>query len=241
MSKRGASILVVDDEREIQRALQRSLVAQGYHVLTASSGEEAILKVFQHHPDLILLDLLLPGMSGLGVCQEIRAFAASLPIIVLSIQDAEGEKVRALDLGADDYIAKPFHMNEVLARIRVALRRLARSEQGTQACFQAGPLSVDFLHRQVLLQGEEISLTPIEYDLLKVFITHRGKLLTKHMLVQEIWGTKEAGRNHSLHVYVARLRQKIEPQSEPFRFIRTIPGVGYCFREAADEEQSRLH
>src|SRR5262249_8108294 len=142
--------------------------------------------------------------------------------------------------GADDYIAKPFHMNEVLARIRVALRRLAHSEQGTEARFQAGPLSVDFMQRQVLLQGKEISLTPIEYDLLKVFINHRGKLLTKRMLMQEIWGTEEPERNHSLHVYVARLRQKIEPEPELFQFIRTVPGVGYRFREAAEEEHSQV-
>ena len=232
--KQGASILVVDDEREILRALQRSLVAHGYRVMTANSGEEAVPLIFQQRPDLIVLDLLLPGISGLEVCRQVRATSA-IPILVLSIKDTEREKIEALDLGADDYVAKPFHMNEVLARIRVALRRLARSETGTEPRFQAGPLVVDFARRQVQLSGKTISLTPIEYDLLKVLINHRGKLLTRQMLLQAIWGAAEDDRDHSLHVYVARLRQKIEPVQEHPRFILTVPGVGYRFQETPEE------
>lgn len=235
MNKQGALILVVDDEREIVRALQHSLSSHGYRVLTADNGSDALTVIFQQRPDLVVLDLMMPRMSGLEVCRQVRA-TSDLPIIVLSVKDAEHEKVEALDLGADDYVAKPFHMNEVLARIRVALRRMARRTQGTDARFQTGPLVVDFDRRQVELAGKEISLTPIEYDLLKIFIRHRGKLLTRQMLVQEVWGEEDQDRQHSLHVYVARLRQKIEPLPDHPHLILTTPGVGYRFLEWPEEE-----
>jgi two-component system KDP operon response regulator KdpE len=238
MKKAGASILVVDDEREILRALQRSLTAHGYRVLTASNGEDALNTLAQQRPDLMVLDLLMPGLSGLEVCRQVRA-TSSLPIIVLSVKDTEHDKVEALDQGADDYVAKPFHMNEVLARIRVALRRLAGISLGTEPRFQAGPLAVDFARRQVELNGMALSLTPTEYNLLKIFIGYRGKLLTRTMLMRELWGSAEQDRGHSLHVYVARLRQKIEPVPERPRFILTIPGVGYRFQENDDEESAR--
>src|SRR5713101_3404091 len=146
MSKSGARILVVDDEVEILRALQRSLTAHGFEVFTASSGEDALEAIIQHRPDLMLLDLGLPGISGLEVTKRVRE-QSSLPIIVLSVKDAERDKVQALDLGADDYVSKPFGMNEVLARIRVALRHSAQVESGTEPIFTAGPLSVDSAHR----------------------------------------------------------------------------------------------
>lgn len=233
MNKHGAAILVVDDEREILRALQRSLVAHGYQVLTATSGEEAVAMIFQQRPDLVVLDLVLPGMSGLEVCRQVRA-TSQIPIIVLSVKDTEHDKVAALDLGADDYVAKPFHMDEVLARVRVALRRLAHASPGTEPRFQIDSLLVDFAERQVQLDGKNISLTPTEYDLLKAFISHRGKLLTRQMLLKEVWGSEEQGRGHSLHVYVARLRQKIEPIPDSPRFILTVPGVGYRFQETSE-------
>jgi two-component system KDP operon response regulator KdpE len=223
----------VDDEREIVRALRRSLSAHGYMVLTANSGEEAVEVVTRQRPDLLLLDLLLPGMSGLEVCRRVRA-ASNVPIIVLSVKDAERDKVEALDLGADDYVAKPFGMNEVLARVRVALRRVAQAPSGVEPRFQAGPLSVDFALRRVQVHGREVSLTPTEYDLLKIFITHRGKILTRQMLLKEVWGDSAHARTHSLHVYVAQLRQKIEPVAERPRFILTIPGVGYRFADEVE-------
>ena len=235
MSKQGASILVVDDEREILRALQRSLSAHGYKVLTARSGEEAIEMFARHRPDLLLLDLLLPGISGLEVVRQVRA-ASNVPIIVLSVKEAEHDKVEALDLGADDYVAKPFGMKEVLARIRVALRHVAQVQTGTEPRFQAGPLEVDFAARRVLVNGQQVQLTPTEYELLKILITHRGKILTRQMLLQELWGAEAHARMHSLHVYVAQVRQKIEPDSERPRFIITIPGVGYRFSDEAEPE-----
>jgi two-component system, OmpR family, KDP operon response regulator KdpE len=228
MSKSGAHILVVDDEIEIVRALRRTLTAHGYRVFTASSGEEAVEVTSKRRPDLLLLDLLLPGMSGLEVCRRVRS-ESNVPIIVLSVEGAEHDKVEALDLGADDYVSKPFGMDEVLARVRVALRHVARAQDGTQANFRAGPLEVDFALRRVQLDGQDVQLTPTEYDLLKVFIAHRGKILTRQMLLKEIWGPETHARTHSLHVYVAQLRRKIEPTPEDPRFILTIPGVGYRF------------
>jgi two-component system, OmpR family, KDP operon response regulator KdpE len=233
MSKSGAHILVVDDEIEIVRALRRTLTAHGYRVFTASNGEEAVEVASKRRPDLLLLDLLLPGMSGLEVCRRVRA-ESNVPIIVLSVKGAERDKVEALDLGADDYVSKPFGMDEVLARVRVALRHVARAQNGTLANFRAGPLQVDFASRHVQLNGQDVQLTPTEYDLLKVFIAHRGKILTRQMLLKEIWGPGTHARTHSLHVYVAQLRRKIEQNPEDPRFILTIPGVGYRFNDEAE-------
>ncbi len=233
MSRNGAVILVVDDEIEIVRALHRALTAHGYTVLTASSGEEAVDLVAKERPDLVLLDLLLPGLSGLEVCRQVRA-ESNVPIIVLSVKDAERDKVEALDLGADDYVAKPFGMDEVLARVRVALRRAVQPPSGAEPRFQAGLLSIDFARRRVQLAGQDVTLTPTEFDLLKVLIIHRGKILTRQMLLKEVWGERKHARTHSLHVYVAQLRQKIEPTPERPRYILNIPGVGYRFNDAAE-------
>ena len=187
MNTGDAHILVVDDEIEIVRALQRSLTAHGYKVFTASSGEEALEQTTRHRPDLLLLDLLLPGMSGLEVCRRMRE-KSNIPIIVLSVKRTERDKVEALDLGADDYVSKPFGIDEVLARIRVALRHVAQTQAGTQPNFRSDSLQVDFALRRVQLHGQDVQLTPTEYDLLKVFIAHRGKILTRQMLLKEIWG-----------------------------------------------------
>jgi two-component system KDP operon response regulator KdpE len=228
MSKGGARILVVDDEIEIMRALQRSLTAHGFEVFTASTGEDALIAITNHRPDLMLLDLGLPGISGLEVCKRVRE-QSSLPIIVLSVKDAERDKVRALDLGADDYVPKPFGMDEVLARIRVALRHTAQVSSGTEPSFLVGPLKVDFAQRQVLVNGKEVKLTPTEYDLLKVLIKNSGKILTRQMLLSQVWGTGYGTESHYLHVYIGQLRRKIEPDPAHPRFILTVSGVGYRF------------
>jgi two-component system, OmpR family, KDP operon response regulator KdpE len=233
MNKSGAHILVVDDEIEVVRVLRRGLTAHGYKVFTASSGEEAFELKSRHRPDLVLLDLLLPGMSGLEVCRRMRA-ESNVPIIVLSVKGTERDKVEALDLGADDYVSKPFGIDEVLARVRVALRHIAQTPAGTQPNYRAGPLYVDFALRRVQLNGQDVQLTPTEYDLLKVFIVHRGKILTRQMLLKEIWGPETHARTHSLHVYMAQLRRKIEQTPENPHFIITIPGVGYRFNDEAE-------
>ncbi len=228
MSKSGARILVVDDEKEILRALQRNLTAHGYEVFTANSGEQALEEIASHRPDVILLDLGLPGMSGMEVCKRVRA-KSNLPIIVLSVKDAERDKVLALDFGADDYISKPFGMDEILARIRVALRHSAQVVVGTEPIFQAGPLKVDFSQRLVTVNDTEVKLTPTEYDLLKVLIKNNGKLMTRQMLLSQVWGSGYGADAHYLHVYIGQLRRKIESDPAHPRFILTISGVGYRF------------
>ncbi len=233
MSKGGARILVVDDEIEILRALQRSLTAYGYEVFTAGSGEEALEAITHHRPDLILLDLGLPGISGLEVCKQVRV-QSNLPIIVLSVKNAERDKVLALDLGADDYVSKPFGINEVLARVRVALRHTAQVKAGTEPTFVAGPLKVDFAHRLVQVNGQEVKLTPTEYDLLKALIKNTGKIMTRQMLLSQVWGTGYGSEAHYLHVYIGQLRRKIEPDPAHPRFILTVSGVGYRFNSDED-------
>lgn len=228
MGKNGARILVVDDEKEIQRALQRNLIAHGYEVFTAGSGEQALEEIAMHRPDLMLLDLGLPGLSGLDVCKQVRA-ESSLPIIVVSVKDTERDKVLALDLGADDYVSKPFGMDEVLARIRVALRHSAQIQAGTEPTFVAGPLKVDFAQRVVTVNDGEVKLTPTEYDLLKALIKNTGKIMTRQMLLSQVWGTGYGADAHYLHVYIGQLRRKIEPDPAHPRFILTISGVGYRF------------
>jgi two-component system, OmpR family, KDP operon response regulator KdpE len=235
MSKGGARILVVDDEIEILRALQRSLTAYGYEVFTAGSGEEALEAITHHRPDLMLLDLGLPGISGLEVCKQVRS-QSNLPIIVLSVKNAERDKVLALDLGADDYVSKPFGINEVLARVRVALRHAAQVKAGTEPTFVAGPLKVDFAHRLVQVNGQEVKLTPTEYDLLKALIKNSGKIMTRQMLLSQVWGTGYGSEAHYLHVYIGQLRRKIEPDPAHPRFILTVSGVGYRFN--GDEDGS---
>ena len=233
MSKGGARILVVDDEIEILRALQRSLTAYGYEVFTAGSGEDALEAISHHRPDLILLDLGLPGISGLEVCKQVRA-QSNLPIIVLSVKNAERDKVLALDLGADDYVSKPFGINEVLARVRVALRHAAQVQAGTEPIFVAGPLKVDFAQRLVQVNEQEVKLTPTEYDLLKALIKNSGKIMTRQMLLSQVWGTGYGSEAHYLHVYIGQLRRKIEPDPAHPRFILTVSGVGYRFNGDED-------
>src|SRR5215470_10679903 len=226
MSKSRAHILGGGDESKILRALQRSFTAHGFDVATATTGEEALEAISHYRPDLMLLDLGLPGISGLEVTKRVRA-QSNLPIIVLSVKDTERDKVLALDLGADDYVSKPFGMNEVLARIRVALRHAARVESGTEPIFTAGPLRVDFAQRLVQVNEHDVKLTPTEYDLLKALIKNKGKIMTRHMLLSQVWGTGYGTESHYLHVYIGQLRRKIEPDPAHPRFILTISGVGY--------------
>lgn len=229
MSKSGARILVVDDEIEILRVLQRTLTAQGFEVFTAGGGEEALEAITRHRPDLMVLDLGLPGMSGLEVCKQVRTHS-NLPIIVLSVKDTERDKVLALDLGADDYVSKPFGVNEVLARIRVALRHSAQTQAGTEPSFVAGPLKIDFAQRQVYVNEQEVRLTPTEYDLLKALVKNSGKIMTRQMLLSQVWGTGYGAEAHYLHVYIGQLRRKIEPDPAHPLFIVTMSGVGYRFK-----------
>ncbi len=224
----GARILIVDDEPAICRVLRLNLEHHGFQVQTAPDGRSALTLVTRWHPDLILLDLGLPDMEGLDIVRAIRRYS-SVPIIVLSIRSAEHDKVTALDLGADDYLTKPFSIAELLARIRVALRHAARTAQGAAPILRAGDIEVNFETRRVTAQGKEIRLTPTEYELLKVFLTHPNKVLTDRFLLEHVWGPEFADADHYLHVYIARLRKKLEPDPQQPRYIRTEPGVGYRF------------
>jgi len=222
----GARILVVDDEPAILRMVRSNLSHQGFRVDTAETGQEALAAFDRLHPDLVLLDLGLPDVDGDEIIGSIRS-RSSTPIIVLSARETERAKVAALDLGADDYLTKPFGLDELLARIRVVLRRLARPPSGTDAVFRTGGLAVDLEHRRVTVDDREVHLTPTEYEMLKAFIAHPNKVLTDRMLLQQVWGSSFGAEAHYLHVYMARLRKKLEPDPQQPRYLITETGVGY--------------
>ncbi len=230
----GARILVVDDEPQIRRSLQVNLEGRGYAVETAETGELAIQAFHNRRPDVIILDLLLPGIGGVEVVRRIRELSP-VPIIVLSAMGEEARKVDALELGADDYMTKPFGMDELLARIRSLLRRAAGA-QSAQPVFTAKGLCVNFDRREVTLDDKPIKLTPTEYDLLKYMIEHSGKVLTHRMLLQEVWGQAYVDQAQYLRVFVGQLRKKIEQDPTRPRFILTDPGVGYRFCAEPDDE-----
>jgi two-component system KDP operon response regulator KdpE len=228
MTMTSARILVVDDEQQVLRLLRTSLTERGYDVTTASTGEDALTAVARRMPDVIVLDLVMPGISGLDVCREIRKDSA-VPIIVLSARGDERDKVAALDEGADDYLTKPFGMAELLARIRVALRHGGDGARRS-AVFTNGDLRIDFDQRRVWRGGEEIRLTPTEYELLKFLVQHADKALTHGMLLRAVWGPEYSGESQYLRVYIPQLRRKLEADPSRPRFILTEPGVGYRFR-----------
>lgn len=226
MIGQGARILVVDDEAPIVRALQANLEGHGFQVGSAADGPAALERYDRWRPDLVLLDLNLPGLSGIDVIRAIRE-RGSTPIIILSVRGDEGDKVAALDLGADDYLTKPFGVDELLARVRVALRHVARPSRGADAAFECGELRIDVVRRAVTLGGRPIHLTPTEYELLKALAAEPGRVLTDRMLLQRVWGADYGDESHYLHVYVARLRRKIEDDPQAPRYLLTEPGVGY--------------
>jgi two-component system, OmpR family, KDP operon response regulator KdpE len=228
----GARLLVVDDEQSILRAVRANLTRHGYEVETADTGRLAIEQFGWYHPDLVMLDLGLPDVDGLEVIRRIREQSPT-PIIVLSVRGAERDKVAALDLGADDYLTKPFGIDELLARVRVGLRHVARLAGGRDAIARVGELEVDFGVRRVRVGGEDIHLSPTEFSLLKAFLTSPNKVLTDRMILQQVWGPGYSAEAHYLHVYVARLRKKIERDPQKPRYLITEPGVGY--RLLADE------
>ena len=227
----GARILVVDDESAILRAVRTNLARHDFRVTAAANGREALDAYDAQRPDLLLLDLGLPDLDGFEIIRRIRERAAT-PIIVLSARGAERDKVRALDLGADDYLTKPFGVDELLARVRVALRHAARTSGGG-AIFRVDDLEVDLEARRVSVAGADVHFTPTEYELLKALIAHPNKVLTTRMLLGWVWGDQYGAGDHYLHVYVARLRKKLATDPQGPRYLVTEPGVGY--RLLADE------
>lgn len=223
MSEQGVRILVVDDERSIRRFLKASLGSQ-FIMFEATTGEEALAAVAANRPDIIILDLGLPDLDGVEVTRRLREWT-QIPIIVVSVREQEQDKIAALDAGADDFLTKPFGVGELMARLRSALRRSAQPE--LDPVFKTGHLVVDLNTREVLVKDQPVSLTPTEYDLLRTFVKHAGKVLTHDQLLRAVWGTAYESETHMLQVNISNLRRKIEP--DPLRpgYLITEPGVGY--------------
>jgi two-component system KDP operon response regulator KdpE len=219
----GARVLVVDDERQILRALEMKLRGAGYAVDTAATARDALAQAAMRPPEAVILDLLLPDGSGTDVCRELRKWSTA-PILVLSAVGEEKEKIAALDAGADDYVTKPFSGDELLARLRAALRRTGPS---AEPVLEVGDLQIDRDKRSVTFAGSPISLTPTEYDLLRLLVENEGKLLTHPAILRAIWGPAYREESNYLHVYVSHLRRKIEPDPARPRYILNQPGVGY--------------
>jgi two-component system KDP operon response regulator KdpE len=222
-------LLVIDDEPQIRRALRVGLERNGFTVLTAETGEEGLDVAASHLPDLVILDLAMPGIDGLTVCRELREWS-KVPIIVLSVRDGQEDKITALDLGADDYLTKPFSLDELLARMRAVLRRVAPDEEAEVPSLPVGDLTIDFTRRRVTRAGTEIHLTPTEYELLRFLALHPERVLTHQLILTRIWGAEYSEDTHTLRVHIANLRGKIEPDTARPRFIHTEPRIGYRFR-----------
>jgi two-component system KDP operon response regulator KdpE len=216
-------VLVVDDEPQILRAVEMKLRDAGYTVETAATAQEALAKAAMRPPEAIVLDVLLPDGRGTDVCRELRSWT-TVPILVLSAVDEEKEKIDALDAGADDYVTKPFSGDELLARLRAALRRARPS---SEPMIELDDLRIDLDKRLVTMQGRPVSLTPIEYDLLRLLAVNEGKLMTHPTILREVWGPAYREESNYLHVYVSHLRRKIEPDPARPRYIHNQPGVGY--------------
>jgi two-component system, OmpR family, KDP operon response regulator KdpE len=223
----AASILVVDDEPQIRRVLRSTLSAHGYVITEAKTGEEALESVRKERPDLVLLDVNMPGMGGIETCREIRR-SSDAPIIMLTVRNAERDKVQALDAGADDYVVKPFGIEELLARIRAALRRYAPGDAVPP--FVSKDMAIDFEAREVTVRGRAVHLTPKEYDVLKHLVANQGKPLTHRRLLQSVWGPDYGEETENLRVVINQLRKKIETDPTRPKYILTEPWIGYRFQ-----------
>ncbi len=227
MSDTGQRVLVVDDETSIRRYLRTALSAQGFAIHEASNGQEAINAVVSTHPNLIILDLGLPDIDGVEVTRRLREWSQT-PIIILSVREAENDKIAALDAGADDYLTKPFGTGELMARMRVALRRL--SSTSDEPILQVDNLKMDLSRRLVTMDDQPVSLTPNEYEILRLLLQHAGKVLTHHQLLRQVWGTAYESEMHMLRVNISNIRRKIEPDPARPHYLITEPGVGYRIR-----------
>jgi len=226
-------ILVVDDELSIIKFLRANLEARGYEVLAAMDGAEALQTIEMELPDLVILDIMMPKMDGFEVCRRVREWS-QIPVIMLSARGDESDKVKCLDLGADDYITKPFGKGELIARVRAVLRRSETAATiPTQPSFTSGDLQISFAQRRVTVAGKEVKLTPTEYSLLQEFVLNVGKVLTHTHLLNKVWGSEYREDTQYLHVFVRRLRAKLEPDPTNPAYIMTVSGVGYQFKDTA--------
>jgi two-component system, OmpR family, KDP operon response regulator KdpE len=229
MSDNPVTVLIIEDEPPIRRFLRPAIEAAGWRLLEADTGRAAILEASQSWPDVIILDLGLPDIDGLEVIRRVREWS-QVPIVILSARGQEADKIKALDAGADDYVQKPFSVSELLARLRVALRRSALSHSETDQPITAGDIIIDLVHRQVTTQGREVHLTPIEYKLLTTLARNAGLVMTHRQLLNEVWGPGHGNESQYLRIYVRQLRQKLEPNPTQPRHLLTEVGVGYRFR-----------
>jgi len=225
-------ILIVEDEPQMRRFLRASLGSHGFRLLEAGTAKEALALATSQSPEVILLDLGLPDGDGIALARSLREWSR-VPIIVVSARGREADKVEALDAGSDDYLTKPFGVNELLARIRVALRHASQAAQAPAPVIEIGPLRMDFGRREVTMAGEEVNLTPNEYRLLALLARNAGKVLTHRQILTEVWGPAHAAETHYLRVYMAQLRRKIEGAPARPRLLVTEPGVGYRMRDRA--------
>jgi len=228
MSAEKPNILVVDDEPQITRVLKTALSSRGYAIRTAADGDEAVQMMREWPPDLLITDLRMPNMDGLALCKHVRS-RSQLPIIVLSVKGEEQTKVQALDAGADDYVTKPFNMNELLARVRAAIRRATMSPNLESDTIEAGDFHIDQQAREVKVRGREVRLTPKEYDVLVYLAKHPGKVITHRVLLAAVWGDTSTDQPEYLRVVIAHLRKKLGEDEKAPRYIITEPWVGYRF------------
>jgi len=223
------AVLVIDDEVQIRRLLRVTLEANGYRVLEAATGSDGIVEAAQRRPDAVVLDLGLPDLDGVTVLKRLREWSR-VPVLILTVRDADDEKVAALDSGADDYVTKPFSTVELLARLRVALRHA--QPQPENVIFRSGDLEVDLSSRRITVRGKEVKLTPTEYSFLRLLVRNAGRVVTQRQILTEVWGPKAVEQTHYLRVYAAHLREKLEADPARPELILTEPGIGYRLVES---------
>ncbi len=231
MPAKKTTVVAADDDPQLLRLVTRNLQMDGYEVIGASDGQQALEQIEAHMPDLVLLDLMMPKLDGFAVCQRVREFS-SLPIIILTARGADQDKIRGLDLGADDYLTKPFSVDELLARVRAVLRRAQVNAHGdathsAQAAITIGELSIDYGQRRVTMAGKDVDLTPVEYRVLAYLAQNAGRVITQDLLLMHVWGEEYEGESHLLQVNVNRLRRKLEPDPAHPHYLLTKTGVGY--------------
>ena len=228
MTKRKTTVLIADDDLQLLDLVTLNLELEDYGVLRASDGRQALERIERHHPDLVLLDVMMPRMSGFAVCHKVRAYS-TVPIIIITARGQEQDKIRGLDLGADDYLIKPFSVGELLARVRAVLRRaqLTKDEHVLHTTMAIGDLSIDFGQQLVLMAGRKVVLTPTEYRILAYLAQLAGRIVPQKRLLEHVWGAMYVGEDHMLQVNINRLRHKLEPDPAHPRYLLTEPGVGY--------------
>lgn len=221
-------VLVVDDEKQILRALSTNLRARGYEVDTAATGEDALIAASKHKPDVVILDLGLPGIDGIEVIHALRGYS-DVPILVLSVRENESDKVMALDAGADDFITKPFGMDELIARLRAALRRGVKGEE--IPVIENVDFTIDLVTKKILKGKDQVKLTPTQWQIVEILVRNSGKLVTQHQLLQDVWGKDYEDETNYLRVFIAQIRSKLEPDPSKPKYFLTEPGMGYRFVE----------